>query len=199
MPETAIAHAALIDAAQAGDEQAFAELHRLHNPRVMALAQGFTKHDYMQAEDISQRTWINVWQHFSTFKRESQFATWVYRIAFNECMMWKRSPLYRRGRITAKDSDPVLAVIPDYSPSLEEQTYYKECMKLFIEALSENYAISFVLKQVYELEHSEIAQVRGCSLGCSKSQANRARKAIVKRYGRDFSRKTSAGGPECGR
>src|SRR6476659_681781 len=75
----------LVRAAQKGDAQAFRELVVKYQRRVFQLALGMTK-DPDDAMDISQETFVRVHKYLPSFKGDSSFFTWTYRIAMNLCL-----------------------------------------------------------------------------------------------------------------
>src|SRR5258706_16381313 len=89
---------ALVRAAQKGDEQAFRKLVERYQRRVVQLARGMTK-DPDEAMDIAQETFVKVHRYLPSFKGDSSFSTWPYRIAMNRCLDAQR----RRGRLERVD------------------------------------------------------------------------------------------------
>ena len=72
----------LITRAQDGNETAFNFLMTKYYPRVFASLYSFTK-SREDSEDLAQQTFIKVWQQIKTFRGDSAFFTWIYRIAIN--------------------------------------------------------------------------------------------------------------------
>src|SRR5712692_11939041 len=89
-----------VRAAQKGDERAFRELVVKYQRRVFQLALGMTK-DPDDAMDIAQETFVRVHRYLPSFKGDSSFFTWTYRIAMNLCLDAQR----RKGRIERVDLD----------------------------------------------------------------------------------------------
>jgi len=98
----------LVQRAQSGDEQAFATLFQLHKRRVYSVCLQMTK-DVADAEDLTQEAFLQVFRSVNSFRGESAFSTWLYRVAVNTVLMklrrrkatpvlslaiawWKRSP-----------------------------------------------------------------------------------------------------------
>jgi RNA polymerase sigma-70 factor (ECF subfamily) len=75
----------LISLAAANDQQAFAELVQRHQGRILNLAFRFSR-DRQDAEELAQEIFFKVWRHARTFKGESAFGTWLYRLAVNTCL-----------------------------------------------------------------------------------------------------------------
>src|ERR1700730_15881894 len=90
---------ALVRAAQKGDERAFRMLVERYQRRVVQLALGMTK-DPDEAMDIAQETFVKVHRYLPSFKGDSSFFTWTYRIAMNLCLDAQR----RKGRAECIDA-----------------------------------------------------------------------------------------------
>ena len=80
--DSTIEDSLLIKKAQSGNEGAFNFLMTKYYPRVYASLYSFTK-SKEDSEDLAQQTFIKVWQQITTFRGDSAFFTWVYRIAIN--------------------------------------------------------------------------------------------------------------------
>lgn len=76
----------LIARAREGDFAAFEELVRLHQGKVYALALGITK-NAAEAEEVVQDTFLSAFQHLDTFRGDSRFSTWIFRVASNHALM----------------------------------------------------------------------------------------------------------------
>jgi RNA polymerase sigma-70 factor (ECF subfamily) len=75
----------LIQKAQQGDADAFEQLLRRYDERIMGLIMGFVK-NRNDAQDVYQEVFLRVWTSLPRFRQESSFFTWVYRIAVNRCI-----------------------------------------------------------------------------------------------------------------
>ena len=87
----------LIDKAKNGNEGAFKILVNKYYPRVYASLFSFTK-SKEDSEDLSQQTFLKVWQQLDTFRGDSAFFTWVYRIAINLAKNFVVSSSYKKQR-----------------------------------------------------------------------------------------------------
>ena len=85
----------LIDKAKNGNEGAFKILVNKYYPRVYASLFSFTK-SKEDSEDLTQHTFIKVWQQLDTFRGDSAFFTWVYRIAINLAKNFVVSSSYKK-------------------------------------------------------------------------------------------------------
>ena len=83
--------AELIAAARLGNQDAFAELYRQHIGYVRAIGRSILRS--RDLEDMCQDTFLRAFMRLDTFERNSQFRTWITRIAINRCLM-----ILRKGR-----------------------------------------------------------------------------------------------------
>src|SRR5437879_12828754 len=84
----------LLDRYAAGDDSAFEELVTRHQKTVYDLAYRMLE-NHADAADMAQKTFVQVFLHHRSFKRESSFRTWVYQICLNHC----RNALRHRARL----------------------------------------------------------------------------------------------------
>lgn len=91
---------ALVLRSQRGDAAAFAELIRKHQRMIHSLAFRMTG-SLADAEDLAQETFINAHRQIGSYRGSSKFSTWLYRIAINACLSWRRKET-RRVAATAK-------------------------------------------------------------------------------------------------
>src|SRR3989454_4068976 len=79
----------LIHRAQQGDRAAFEALYRAHAGRVYALCLRLTA-DAAQAEERTQDAFVRAWERLATFRGESAFSSWLYRLTVNEVLLERR-------------------------------------------------------------------------------------------------------------
>ncbi len=166
-----------IQRAQHGDEAMFEYLYRLHSPRVYAICLRMVR-DVAQAEDLTQEAFLLLFRKIHTFRGESAFPTWLYRLAVNLVLMHLRKKSLPTVSIDAtsdphdETSSPGIDVgAPDL---LIEGTLDRINLERCMERLPVGYRTMFVLHDVEGYEHREIAQMRGRSQGDSKSQLHKA-------------------------
>ncbi len=169
----------LVARAREGDEQAFSILFGAHKKRVYALCLRMTA-DVAEAEDLTQDAFIQVFRKLGTFRGDSAFSTWLYRIAINTVLM----KLRRRKPPEVSIDRPICL-----ESSFVQREYGREDLHLLgaidrlalvraINELPEGYRMIFVLHEVEGYEHHEIAQLLHCSTGNTKSQLHKARLRI---------------------
>src|SRR3989442_13176172 len=86
----------LIHRAQQGDRAAFEALYRAHSGRVYALCLRLTA-DRALAEERTQDAFVRAWERLATFRGESAFSSWLYRLTVNEVLLERRAGRGRGG------------------------------------------------------------------------------------------------------
>ena len=169
----------LIKKAKKGNNGAFNILMNKYYPRVYASIFSFIK-SKEDSEDLSQQTFIKVWQQLDTFRGDSAFFTWVYRIAINLAKNFVTSSGFKKQKINTSIQEAEIdissfddiesAVI--HNESLEEISY-------FIDSLPESLKTAFVLRESEGKSYEEIAAITETPIGTVRSRIFRARESIV--------------------
>jgi len=166
----------LVERAQRGDEQAFADLFQMHKQRVYSVCLIMTK-DIAEAEDLTQEAFMQVFRAIGGFRGNAAFSTWLHRIAVNTVLM----KLRRR-----KPSTP-FSIDQPVSPESSRPSEFgrrdlaltgvidRLALRRAIQELPEGCRTVFALHEVEGYQHHEIAQMLQCSVGTSKSQLHRAK------------------------
>jgi RNA polymerase sigma-70 factor (ECF subfamily) len=169
----------LVARAQAGDGEAFATLFEQHKKRVYSLCLLMTG-DVADAEDLTQDAFIQVFRKLGTFRGDSAFSTWLYRVAVNTVLMSLRK---RKPKQISLD-EPVCidhSFVPrDFGRNDPELSGTVDRIALIraIKELPEGYRKIFLLHEVDGYQHHEIAAMLRCSVGNSKSQLHKAKLKI---------------------
>lgn len=160
----------LVRTAAEGDEGAFERLYRRHVARIHTLVRRMAGED--AADDLTQDVFIRAWEKLPTFRAESAFGTWLYRLAVNVVLSrhrggaserkWIRDDEFGLGRATAPTAHPGVAMD----------------LEAAIARLPDGARQVFVLHDVEGWTHEEIAGELGLVAGTSKSQLSRARAAL---------------------
>ncbi len=171
----------LVHAAQCGDKRAFAQLVERYEPRVYNLARKMMRNP-QDAEDVLQETFISVYQHLDTFRAESSFSTWLYRIAMNASLMklrgHKEAPLSLDEPVESAGDGALPRELVDWGITPEEALLSGETraqMDAAVEALPETLRAVFVLRELEDLSVQETASVLGISVPNVKTRLHRAR------------------------
>lgn len=171
----------LVRAAQKGDQNAFRTLVERYQRRVYQLALGMVK-DPDDAMDISQETFVRVHRYLPSFKGDSSFFTWTYRIAMNLCLDAQR----KKGRVTRVDSEegdeaeieaamdpPSHALAGPQRSALNEELKGK--LEEALASLSENHRSILLLRELEGLSYEELAKALGIRKGTVMSRLFHAR------------------------
>ena len=165
--------------AQKGDQDAFAALVDEHQRYVYQLAFRVLK-DENEALDLTQETFVRAWTALPNFRGQSQFRTWLYRIATNLC--YNRLPNLRRSLNDL--GDDVLEEIPEPAPSSPanklEAGETRGYLHQAIEDLDTNYKLLITLRYQHELSYEDIASTLNLPLGTVKTGIFRAKEQLRK-------------------
>ena len=165
-----------VRAAAAGDRQAFQRLYRLHVGRIHGAMLRLAGYDHARAEDLTQEAFIRAWQKLDSFREQSAFGTWLYRLAVNVALM----------DIRARGADPVGYVDEDNVPERGETPFCaaeRDELERVIGRLPPRARAVFVLHDVEGWRHEEIANELEMAVGSSKAQLHRARGLLRKALG----------------
>jgi RNA polymerase sigma-70 factor (ECF subfamily) len=172
---------ALVRAAQGGDEQAFRSLVERYHRRVVQLALGMVK-DADEAMDIAQETFVRVHRYLPSFKGDSSFFTWTYRIAMNLSLdVQRRKARSERVEMGENDDAEIEAAMdpPSHALAGPQRQALNEELRGKIEealaALSENHRSILLLREVEGLSYEELARVLGIRKGTVMSRLFHAR------------------------
>ena len=158
---------------RAGSERAFRELYRRHSPRLFQLARRLLGGDVHAAEDAVQETWIRAIGGLGSFRWESQFSSWLLGIGIHVCHDALRK---RRGDREDPWDDTAQHASPDRAPG--ERIGERVDLERAITLLPDGYRTVLVLHDVEGMAHEAIAARLDISVGTSKSQLHRARRAL---------------------
>src|SRR6185436_12505772 len=118
----------LIQRAQAGETEAFAELARRYERRIYSLALHYA-HDSQDAEDLSQEAWLRAFRAIGSFKGESSFYTWIRRITINCFLNRERTPFARLRSMLHQANQDSPRVIPlNVEHSLHDRILFQKVM-----------------------------------------------------------------------
>lgn len=166
--------------AQAGDEDAFSKLYMQHKKRVFCICMNMV-HNNAQAEDLMQETFLQVHRKLATFRAESAFTTWLHRITVNIVLMH-----LRKRALHVVSLDEMITNVPGEHfgrvvgtrDLAQVGAIDRVAINRAARNLAPGYRSIFMLHDVQGFQHSEIAAILNCSLGCSKSQLHKARRVL---------------------
>jgi len=153
------------------DPDAFGDVYRAHAGRVYALCLRLSG-DPARADELTQDVFVRAWEKLDTFRGESQFGTWLHRLAVNVVLTDRRSSWRRDRHVTAVE-DPAALERPRDLPLVDAMD-----LERAIAALPPGARTVFVLHDVEGYRHDEIAEMGGIAVGTSKAQLFRARRLL---------------------
>ena len=156
-----------------GDLLPFEELFKLHHRKVYAVCLRMTGNT-AEAEDLSQEVFVQVFRKLGTFRGESAFSTWLHRLTVNQVLMYFRKSRRRREQLT-EDGELPERIIKSRNVLTSFPILDRLALDEAIVKLAPGYRAVFILHDVEGLQHIEIANILGCSVGTSKSQLHKAR------------------------
>jgi RNA polymerase sigma-70 factor, ECF subfamily len=166
------------------DEGAFNEIANRYGEKVFRLALRIT-HSAHIADEVLQEVFLTLVEKLDSFREESTFSTWLYRVATNASLIQVRNKKKDGGNISLEDYVPynekgILSEISlkDWSYSPDEIFAGKEGMEVIdraINELPEKYKIVFHLREIEGLSNEEVGDILGLSISAVKSRIHRAR------------------------
>jgi RNA polymerase sigma-70 factor (ECF subfamily) len=159
----------LIARAQSGDQTAFEAIYRTHLGRVYAICLRILA-DRSRAEEMTQKIFIRAWIKLNSFRGDSRFSTWLYRLSVNVILGELKSERAKDIQTARQDEAPASAII-----KFESLRNLRLDLDRAIAMLPQQARIIFVLHEIEGFTHDEIADVMGLAVGTCKAQLNRAR------------------------
>ncbi len=158
----------LIDQILAGEQQLYAELVNRYKSYAFTIALKILE-NRPEAEEAAQDAFIKAYHHLKSFNREAKFSTWLYRIAFNTAISYKR-----KRKASFQSIENVTLEYEQGEDSLErgdKKKFISQAMSKLNEA--DHLAISLFYLQEFSLE--EIAEITGSQANTIKVRIHRAR------------------------
>jgi RNA polymerase sigma-70 factor, ECF subfamily len=192
--QSRVEESAVVAAAQAGDESAFAELVEAYRRELQAHCYRMLG-SFEDSEDLVQETFLRAWRKRRSFQGRSTFRAWLYRIATNACL----DALARRPRVHTHDGAQPLAEVPWLQPYPDEllegvaaseaepeaEVVAKETIELAfiaaIQLLPPKQRAVLIARDVLGWSAAESAALLGTSVAAANSALQRAR-ATMKRH-----------------
>ncbi len=184
------ADAPLIERVKNGDVKAFEMLVVKYQRRVERLIARMVR-DVDLVQDIAQETFIRAYRAIPSFRGDSAFYTWLYRIAVNTAkkalLELKRDPLVTEAARLSRDEDDETSRVENEltdgeSPeSVLASKQVAEAVNAAVQALSDDLRQAITLREIEGLSYEEIAEMMSCPIGTVRSRIFRAREAIALR------------------
>ncbi len=169
----------LVDLARQGDNDSFGELVRRHYLRCIQLASSILR-NHWDAEDRVQVALLKAHMHLSQYQGEAEFATWLFRIVVNECLMFMRER--RRAQFmylddTSRESRAYPLELPERGPDPEREvasSEFKQVLRTEIRHVPPLLRNAIMLHYFQELAMSAVAEALQISVPAAKSRLLRA-------------------------
>lgn len=175
----------LVERAQGGDKKAFDILFAKYQRKLVRLLSRFVR-DAAEVEDVAQEAFIKAYKALPSFRGDSAFYTWLYRIGINTA----KNHLVARGRRAPtstdfdadeaegfEDADQLRDI--NTPESLLQSKQIGETVNSAMEALPEELRTAIVLRELEGLSYEEIAASMNCPIGTVRSRIFRAREAVA--------------------
>ena len=175
---------ALVNRAKEEDAAAYDQLVRKYQERIYATVYHMTS-NHEDANDLTQETFIKAYRALKSFKGDSSFYTWIYRIAVNKTINFLKQ---RKNRVhmSLNDMDFNAENDPDMVALVSEKTPRRdlgiaelsEKLNAALQKLSEPHRMVVTLHDVQGLSHDEIAKIMDCNVGTVRSRLFYARQQL---------------------
>jgi len=169
----------LIARFKGGDSTAFEEIVLKYQDRIYNLCRHMLGNTH-EAEDAAQDTFLKAYQKLKDFRPEASLYTWLYRIAVNTCLDYKKRPFFESLFKKAGGDEFADEAASDW-PSPERLYESKQiglALHNSIRKLPSKLRTAIVLKEIEGLPYEEIADILEISIGTVKSRISRAREAL---------------------
>lgn len=174
----------LLERAKAGEITAFEQLIESYQRKIFNIAlRMLGNHD--DANDLAQEVLIRIYKSIKSFKEQSSFSTWIYRITTNVCLDEIRK---RKNKKTISldeeiklDDGDIKRQIESDEPSPEDMAEKHELKRIVNDAiamLSDEHRVAIILRDMQGLSYEEIAEALKLPEGTVKSRINRARQSL---------------------
>lgn len=150
-------------------------LYERHSKRVYALCLRMTGNP-AEAEDLTHEVFLQVLRKISSFRGESQFTTWLYRLTVNQVLMHFRRANCRKEKLSVESE--VEFISANVPTSAKPLILERIGLNAAVATLPSGCRSVFLLFDVEGYKHEQIANIFGCSVGNSKSQLHKARKKL---------------------
>jgi RNA polymerase sigma-70 factor, ECF subfamily len=169
----------LVARASRGDVEAFSRLVQEHSPLVYRVARRMLGRE--EAQDASQEVWVRVWQNIKSFRGESAFSTWLYRITMNTCLSIRQRQSRREEREVCSESSflPEPSGVEADPEAAALSTERREEIHIALRCVRVEHRAALVLRHMEGLSYAEISEVLEIPEGTAKGWVSRGRAAML--------------------
>ena len=173
----------LIAKAARGNRDAFGELIRRYEKKVLALSNRLCGNPDDGA-DAAQEAFLSAWRNLPHFRGDAQFSTWLYRLTSNACMDILRRQQRRNAHTgPSLDDEETPVELSDPAPTpqdIAERRELRQELQDALQTLSPEHRQVLILREIHQLSYDEIGQITGLDGGTVKSRIHRARENLRK-------------------
>ena len=177
----------LVIRAQHGDQKAFGLLVSKYQRRLMRLLSRLIR-DPAEVEDVAQETFIKAYRALGSFRGDSAFYTWLYRIGINTAKNYLVSLGRRAPTRTDYDSEEAEnfeggELLRDHNTPerILHSKQIGETVNSAMEALPEELRMAIMLREIEGMSYEDIAKMMDCPIGTVRSRIFRAREAVAEK------------------
>lgn len=175
----------LVERAQRGDKHAYELLVAKYQRRLARLISRFVR-DAGEVEDVTQEAFIKAYRALPTFRGESAFYTWLYRIGINTAKNYllalkRRTPTSTQFDAEEAEGFEEAGLLQEVSTP-ENELMSKQMVEVVnssLQQLPDDLRTALTLREIEGLSYEEIADVMNCPIGTVRSRIFRAREAIA--------------------
>src|ERR1044071_9849703 len=175
----------LVRRAKGGDMDAYDDLIRRYQERIYATIYHMTA-NHEDANDLAQETFIKAHQALKSFKGDSSFFTWVYRIAVNKTINFLKQKKNRHNGFSLNDFDfnaehdpDLVALVSDKNPRRDMGlAELQEKLNEAMQKLSDVHRLVVTLHDIQGMSHEEIGKIIDCNPGTVRSRLFYARQQL---------------------
>ena len=180
---------ALLQRAQAGDQEAFGQLMRAHYEPVFRLVYAIIRNEH-DARDVCQEVWLTVWKQLPGFRGDAKFTTWLHPIATRRALdhLRKRRRWFDRFIPFAADNDAEVESAPEPATTTDardeaEKSDRSAQLQRVLDTLPPKLRAVLALREIQGLSYDEIARATGVPAGTVMSRLYHARRLLAQKLG----------------
>lgn len=175
----------LVRRAKEDDMRAYDELIRRYQQRIYGTVYNMTS-NHEDTNDLVQETFIKAHRALKSFKGDSSFFTWIYRIAVNKTINFLKQRKNRSGGMSlndldfnAEDDPELVALVSENTPHRDVRlAELQEKLNEALLKLSEQHRLVVTLHDIQGMAHDEIAKIMDCNAGTVRSRLFYARQQL---------------------
>lgn len=175
----------LVERVQQGDKKAFDLLVLKYQHKIYSLVLSFVR-DYQEAQDVAQEAFIKAYRAIGSFRGESAFYTWLYRIAINTAKNYLVVKGRRPPSIDVDAEESEFFLIDSGLKNLDSPEHVllrdeiEQVVHKTVKMLPEDLRVALTLRETEGMSYEDIAEVMACPVGTVRSRIFRAREIVDK-------------------